>query len=264
MQALVRLVARARIPFAKASAAMIVLIELTFPVHFADDAIARSLERARGQASTWDDVAWGTLPAGSVLMVSDARIMRRIVASRAAGVLRGDLAIIPTYDLDGPIARRELAHEPKLAPFWRDMAITTLPEEFSLSSLAASRPLALVYDARWEHGLARHLVPVGLVARFETEPRGASDRRHALDGFAPRRDRLARATINERDLELIQSTAILLRARAIALAATGDKDLVMRGIDDLHAFAPDDPVGAAIAARAGHTKGAVDVKGLVP
>ncbi len=264
MQAVVRFVARARIPFAKASAAMIVVIELTFPVHFADDAFARCFERARGQASVWDDVAWGTLPAGSVLMVSDARVMRRILASRAAGILRGDLAVIPTYDLDGPVARREIAHEPKLAPFWRDMAITTLPEEFSLSSLAAARPLSLVYDARWEHSLARHLVPVGLVARFETEPRGASDRRRALDGFTSNRDRLARATINERDLELIQLTAVLLRARAIALAATGDKDLVARGIDDLHAFAPDDPVGAVIAARAALKKGAVDVKGLVP
>ncbi len=264
MQAIVRFVANARIPFAKASAAMIVLIELTFPVHFADDALARCVERARGQAAIWDDVAWGALPAGSVLMVNDARVMRRILASRATGALRGDLAIIPTYDLDGSVARRELAHEPKLAPFWRDMAITTLPEEFSLSSLAASRPLSLVFDARWEHSLARHLVPIGLVARFETEPRGASDRRRALDGFTPKRDRLARATINERDLELIQLTAILLRARAIALAATGDKDLVARGIDDLHAFAPDDPVGAVIAARAALKKGAVDVKGLVP
>lgn len=264
LQALVRAVASARVPFAKASAAMVVLLALTFPVHFADDAIARTAERARGQATTWDDVAWGALPAGSVLMVSDVRVSRRIVASRAAGVLRGDLAVVPTYDLDGPAARRELAHEPKLAPFWRDMAIATLPEEFSLSSLAASRPLALVYDARWEHGLARHLVPLGLVARFEPEPRGASDRRRALDGFAPKRDRLARATINERDIELIQLTAVLLRARAIALAATGDKDLVARGIDDVHVFAPEDPVAAVIAARAAQKKGAVDVKGLAP
>ena len=264
LQALVVLVAAAKIPFARTSAAMIVLAALTFPVHFADDALARCVERARGQAATWDDVAWGALPAGSVLMVSDARIVRRIVASRAAGVLRGDLAVVPTYDLAGPIARRELAHEPKLAPFWRDMAIETLPEEFSLSSLAASRPLALVFDSRWEHGLARHLVPVGLVARYEPEPRGASDRKRALDGFGPKRDRLARATINERDIELIQATAILLRARAIALAATGDKDLVTRGIDDLHVFAPDDPVGSVIVARAAQKKGAVDVKGLVP
>jgi hypothetical protein len=264
MQAIVRGVATAKIPFARASAAMIVVLELTLPVHMADDALARSFDRARGTAATWESVAWGPVPAGAVMMVSDPRVMTRIVAERAAGTMRGDLAVVPTYDLGGFIARASLTHEPRLAPFWRDMALLNVPDEFSLSTLASTRPLVMAFDPRWDKALARHLVPVGLVARFETEPRGASDRRRALDGFAVKRDRLMKETVIQRDPELLELTAQLLRARAIALAASGDRDMVIRGIDDLHVFSPYDAVADTLAHRAAITKGPVDVKDLRP
>ena len=264
MQAIVRGVATAKIPFARASAAMIVVLELTLPVHVADDALGRSMDRARGVAATWEAVAWGPLPAGAVLMISDPRVMKRIVAERAAGTMRGDVLVVPTYDLSGAIARAALTQEPRLAPFWRDMALLTAPDEFSLSTLAATRPLVMAFDPRWEKALARHLVPVGLVARFETEPRGASDRRRALDGFVTKRDRLMKETVILRDPELVALTAQLLRARAIALAASGDRDMVIRGIDDLHVFSPYDTVADTLAHRAAVTRGPVDVKDLRP
>ena len=100
---------------------------------------------------------------------------------------------------------------------------------------------------RWGRALGRHLVPVALLDRFEPEPRGASDRRRALDVFAPKRERLARAA--SKDPELAESASYLLRARALDVAASGDRDLVGRAVDDLHAFAPDNPVGTAIVAR---------------
>ncbi len=264
MQAGVLAVAAARIPFAQASAVMIVILEATFPVRAADESLGRCEDRARGAAAAWDEVAWGSLPAGALVLVGDPRIHTRLLAARAAGALRGDLAVVPTFDLGGPLARRELVREPKLSPFWRDMALLDAPDEWSLSSLAASRPLVVPFEPRWDRALARHLVPVGLLARYEAEPRGMSDRRRALEDLAPERDRLARAIVAARDPELIAATASLLRGRALSLAASGDRELVARALDDLRPFSPGDAVAAELARRVASAHGPVDLKGLPP
>jgi hypothetical protein len=264
MQGVVRAVATARVPFAKASATMIVLLELTFPVHAADEALARGIERARGAAATWDGVAWGSLPPGAALLVTDRRPMRRLLAARACGELRGDLAVVPTYALDSPAARRELVREPALVPLWRNLKLSAMPGELALSELAAARPLAVVYEPKWDRPLARHLVADGLAMRFEPEPRGASDRRRALDAFVPNRDRLAKTILATRDPDLVEASVMLLRARTIALAASGDRDIVARAVEDLHTFAPNDPVAAQIVARVVLGKGAVELKDLRP
>lgn len=266
MQSGVRAVATARVPFAQASAVMIVVLEATFPVRAADEAEARTAPLSRGIAAAWDDVAWGPLPAGALVMVGDPRLLTRLVASRASGALRGDLAVVPTWELDGPLATRELVREPKLSAFWRDMALLSAPDEWSLSSLAASRPLVMQYEPRWDRALSRHLVPVGLLARYEAEPRGMSDRRHAIEELAPMRALLVKDVVNVRDPELASLTASLLRGRALALAASGDRELVAHAIDDLRAFAPGDPVGAELVRRmvSSGGKGPVDLKGLSP
>lgn len=244
LQAVVRGVARARIPFARASAAMVVVLQVTLPVQFADEALGRAADRERGGAALWDDTAWGPLAPGAIVLVSDPPIMTRVVSAAAAGSLRADVTFLPSYDLSHPLARRALIQEPRLAPFWRDLTLVGSPEEFALSSLAAERPLAVVYDPKWERTLARHLVPVGLVASFEPEPRGVTDRRAALDRFLLPRNRLAQLLGETRDTTLLDATTRLLRARSIALAATGEKDVAARGAEDLRAFAPDEPAVA--------------------
>ena len=264
MQALVRAVANAQLPFARASASMIVLLEAAVPVHAADEAMTRTDERARGTAAIWDEVAWGPLPPAAVLLLNDPRLLPRLLASRASGELRGDLVVVPTFDLGGSLASRELVREPKLGPFWRDMALSNVPDEFSLSSLAATRPVVTSFTPRWERPLSRHLVPIGLVARFETEPRGPSDRKRALDGMASDRLRLEKAILKPWDPELALATAYLLRARAIGFVATGERDLVARGLDDLRPFSPIDPVASEIVRRIVMAKGIVDVKDLTP
>jgi hypothetical protein len=110
--------------------------------------------------------------------------------------------------------------------------------------------------------LSRHLVPAALLDRFDVEPRGASDRRYALDAFVPKRDRLARALIH--DLELRWETAYLLRARALVIASSGDRDLVGRAVEDLRTFAPADPVASEILARASFNRGAARFDDLLP
>jgi len=94
------------------------------------------------------------------------------------------------------------------------------------------------------------------------EPRGASDRRYALDAFVPKRDRLARALV--REPELASATAYLLRARALLVASSGDRDLIGRAVEDVRAFAPDDRVAAEILARASLAKGAARFDDLRP
>ena len=92
-------------------------------------------------------------------------------------------------------------------------------------------------------------MPVALLDRFEPEPRGTSDRRKALDAFAPKRERLG-AGSGAKDPELAAGGGVpLARQRALDIAASGDRDLVGRAVEDLHGFAPDDPVGTAVVAR---------------
>ncbi|MGH7294210.1 MAG: hypothetical protein ACRELB_04725, partial [Polyangiaceae bacterium] len=237
--------------------AMVLLLELVLPVDSADEALVRTLPRAAGASALWDDLAWGTLPPRAVVLLSEPRIGRRAAAAFAEGSLRGDVAVLPAY-VRGAALDRELVKDPALIPLWRDLELQGSPSEAALSSLASARPLVSAYEPRWGRALGKHLVPLALLDRFEPEPRGASDRRKALEAFAPRRERLAR--VAGKDPELAQAAAYLLRARALDVAASGDRDLVGRAVEDLHAFAPEDPVGTAIVARLvlGHGSAKVD------
>jgi hypothetical protein len=246
MQGIVRAVARAKVPFARATAAM-VLIEIVLPVEAADEALARPHHRDQATAG-WDDVTWGELPPGAVVVLTDERFCRRALAARARGALRDDVSIV-MGSAPGASSRRVLASDPLLLPLWRDLEIFGAPAEASLTALAAARPVAMSYEPRWGRGIAVHLVPDGVLDRFETEARGASDRRSAMAAFAPRRDRLRGWIRGEPELESI--TARMLRARALLLGTLDARDpaLVGKAVDDLQGFAPADPVGAQILAR---------------
>jgi hypothetical protein len=196
-----------------------------------------------------------------VVLVTDARLDRRARAAQATGSLRGDVAVVPAQTR-GSAAARVLSQDAALVPLWRDLELAGAPSEAALSSLASVRPLAMAYEPRWGRALGRHLVPVALLDRFEPEPRGASDRKRALDVFAAARERLARAA--SKDPELAEAAAYLLRARALDVAASGDRDLVGRAVEELHAFAPEDPVGAAIVSRLVLGKAGAKVEDLRP
>jgi hypothetical protein len=253
MQALVRAIAEAKLPLARASATMVLVPELVAPVDAADEALRRGAERGHGgglspeaPAGSWDDTAWGTLPPRSIVLVIDARIWRRASAARAIGSLRGDIAVVPTF-AHGTLAARFLSRDAALVPLWRDLALSGAPTEETLSTLASARPLLTTFDAAWGKALGKHLVPSGLLDRFEPEPRGTSDRRKALESFLPKRERLARAVV--RDLELADAAAFLLRQRVLDMASSGDRDLVGGAVADLDAFAPGDMTGAQVVAH---------------
>jgi hypothetical protein len=257
-------IARMRVPFAQASAALVVVLELVLPVRAADETSGRRETRAPRAVSTWDEMAWGAAPPAAVVLAPDRATMNRIAAARATGAMRGDLVIVPSFDLDARQAHRALAAEPKLAPLYRDVALGVAPEELSLAQLASQRALIATFDPRWDRALARHLVPLGLMARLEPEPRGASDRKRALDAFASAKERLVRVALPKRDPDLAAATAALLRARAIAMAACGEKEILSHALDDLRPFAPDDPVATTLVRRMVTSKGTIDVKDLTP
>jgi hypothetical protein len=244
MQAVVRAVAGTNVPFARASAAMVVVLEIALPVESADETLLRAASRV--DVALWDELAWEALPPRSIVLLTSPRIRARAAAARARGSLRDDLVLVAA---DAPRAglRRVLSRDAAFVPLWRDLELDGAPSGATLSSLATSRSVAMAYEPAWGKELGRHLVPLALFDVFEPEPRGSSDRRRLLEGFRARRERLARAC--QGDPELSEATAILLRARAIELAASGDRELVGRALEDLRAFAPGDPAAAEIVAH---------------
>lgn len=244
MQALVLAVSRARVPFAPASAAMVVVLEITFPVVNLDEASLRSAARARAAEFPWDEVMTADLPFGTLLVAHDDVVVRRLARARALGELRPDLSVLATRHLDAPASRAALVRSPELAALFRDVTLRGAPTEWALVSLADVRPVALLFDASWDPGLARHLIPAGAFDRFWSEPRGIVERRKALDAFAPTRAALVEAVAPEgaaRDAALSQLTAAVLRARLDAFVAGRQRDLVARGLDDLRLFDPEAP-----------------------
>lgn len=262
LAAAVSALARAPLPFAPASAALVVVLELVLPVRAADETLSRREARVAYASTVWNEAAWGPAPASAVLLVFEPATMRRIAAARATGDMRADLVVVPTFALPSRITDRALRAEPKLAPLYRDVALGVTPEELSLTTLASERPLLASFDPRWSRDLARHFVPVGLTSRFEPEPRGASDRRKALDAFTPVKERLVRVAIAKKDADIAAATASLLRARAIGMAACGERDSLSRALDDLRPFAPEDAVATTLVRRMVTSKGPIDIHDL--
>jgi hypothetical protein len=249
LQWVIAAVAEARVPLAPASAAMVLLLASTFPVLTLDDALARSEARATGGTRAWDDVAFEALPAGTLLLVPDRGLYSRALASKAVGELRGDLSLVPSFDVASPDAERELAGLPELQPLLRDFALYGEARERTLSSVAASRPLALGLVPSWEHALSRHVVPCGLFAIFHAEPRGASERLHALDDVAVAVGQLHEVIVPSGDAELSTMTERLLHARSRSLSSLGEKEAVDRVADDTLAVALPAARGARRARR---------------
>lgn len=254
----------APVPFAPASAALAVVLELVLPVRAADETLGRRETRASHATTVWNEAAWGAAPPAAVVLVSDPVTMKRIAASRATGEMRADLLAVPTFALPSRATDRALKAEPKLAPLYRDFALGSTPEELSLGTLATQRPLLAGFDPRWDRGLARHFVPVGLTTRFEPEPRGSSDRKKGLEAFTPVKERLVRVAVARRDPDLAAATATLLRGRAIGMAACGERDVLSHALDDLRPFAPEDAVASTLVRRIVTSKGAIDVHDLSP
>ncbi len=209
-------VSNANIPLAKASAAMIVLLELVIPVRIADDT-SLAMSKAKADATTkWNATAFGSLPRDSVLLLPSPRLFLRARAAAATGALRTDVIVIPTFGLGSRATGREIAREPLVAPLIRDLALYGAPEEFSVSQLAQTRPLVIVFDARWDKRFTRHLVPEGPFDRYYVEPRGGGDRLKTFTASA----------LDATNPALTDATCDILRARADAAKVTAEREYI--------------------------------------
>jgi hypothetical protein len=219
MAAVVALVANAKIPLARASATMIVLLEIAVPVRVFDDAQLALAKAPKDTTAKWNASVFGDLPKNAVVLVPNARLFLRARAAAATGELRADAIVLPTSGLGARATGREIAREPLLAPLVRDLALYGAPEEFSLSQLAAARPLLVAFDSRWDKRFARHLVPQGAFDRYFVEPRGAPERMKAFATIAQD------AMVSLRSSPaLADATRDLLQARKSAATATGERD----------------------------------------
>jgi hypothetical protein len=212
-------VGRARVPLASTSAAMVLLFALTFPVLTWDQTLLRLQARPLANTRAWDDAAFETLPAGALVLAKDPGLYARALASLATGELRADLTLVPTFDTASHAPQEELSSDPTLYPLWRDLVLYGSPRERSLSSIAAFRPLVLAFEPSWDRGLARHLVPTGILAIFRPEPRGASERLAALQEPS-----LAAPS----DGALAALTARLLDAQSRSLSLLGEREAAAR------------------------------------
>ncbi len=246
MQAAVRSVARANVPFAQASAAMIVVLELTFPAIALDESSLHATERKNRLGARWDDEALGPLPEHAILVISNDRVMRHLTASQAARTLRSDLVVLSLGDIGSPATLRALTEEPLLAPLVRDVALTGNVTEYALASLSEVRPLFVMHDPKWDKSLTRHLVPAGVLDSFEPEPHGRTDRQRALEAFLPLRQKLEKELALPRDPEMTAITAALMHARLEGLVAIGERETLPRAIDDVRAFAPGDALASSL------------------
>jgi hypothetical protein len=84
LAAAVAAIGTARVPFAQASAALAVVLELVLPVRATDETLARREGRAFNASTVWNEVAWGALPTAAVLLVAEPVTMRRIAAASAS------------------------------------------------------------------------------------------------------------------------------------------------------------------------------------
>jgi hypothetical protein len=254
-------IARMRVPYARASSVMVVVLLLALPMKTADDTSMR-LGEGLDKTSAWSTDTVLPLAPHAAIVVDAKPIVQLLIALRASGELAPDITVVPTSDVTGRVASHAVLRDPALAPLARDLVLSGSPQEYALSAIATARPVFVAYDPRWDRALARHLLPQGAFDRFLGEPRGPSDRKRALDAFGPVRDRLAKSTRG--DSELRRTTASLLRARALAVGAAGDKEAAKRTVEDLRHFAPSDPTGGEIVKRIVAADGPVDVADLAP
>lgn len=245
MYALVSRVSSARIPFARASATLLVLFDLAIVTRSADDASLALAIRNGAPTEAWERSFAGGFSPAAVVLVPRRDVYEHALAARARGHLDHSVVLVPLFDAGGSAAIAALRVEPKLSGILRDIALEGAPSEYALSELATAREVDVVFDRTWSRSVARHFVPAGLSLRFSIEPRGASDRRAAREaGLA---DLQSLSTTVKDHAELRAATVSLLRLRAIGAAIAEDREATTLALADVRLVAPKDDLATRVA-----------------
>lgn len=245
VHAAVLFLSSARIPLARPAAALMGLFTFALVLMTSERSTHIADRRAQLGAEVWTDHALGRLPYGAVLLVRSPAVAWRLWAARVVRGERPDILVVPTGMLDkGSVAKELLGREPALSPLLRDVAVSGVPGEFALSSLADERPLYVELDPRWDTRLVDHLIPEPMWLAFAPTALGRSDRGASLE-----RGREAFSEVLEiaknpqgRDEATLAMLEVRAKEQVLALAALNDKQSVASLVGDLKQIDPTDPL----------------------
>jgi hypothetical protein len=240
---LVGLLLRARVPFARSGAVLIVVFHVTLVALTSEEAGYAADRGEQLAAEVWTDEALGRLEPRSAILVRSPAVAWRLWAARITRGERPDVVVIPIPLLNrGRVAASLLADERALEPLLRDFALSGEPSEFALSAAADVRPLHVELDRRWSKRLISHLTVDGIWLEYAPQPLGPSDRKLAANAqAAPVRRVLAAITEGSApDVSTASVVADTFMGQASVLTMLSDYAAAQALVDRASALAPHD------------------------
>lgn len=251
VQQVVAFLERARLPFSRPAAVMLVAFNFTL-VLGASESSAQAQGGRRVAAETFTDQALASLAPNSLLLVRSEALVHRLLAAQLLNGERRDVLVIPKPLLErGNLRGRLLATEPKLGPLLRDMALRGKPGEYVLSELSDARPLYVEYDPTWDPRLRAYLGPRAFFIRYSPHPLGHSDRRVALQKAEAGLERVLRALGEDPTHERATRAVViaLFRERARLYEAVRDTRALALALERLKVLDPEDAVLRELSAK---------------
>jgi hypothetical protein len=256
VQAAALALTRARLPFARPAAVLLVVFDFTL-VFVGAEASAAATERHGSVASeVWTDEGLRSVPPNGILLARSEAIAWRLWSAQLLRGERPDALVVPATLLErGALRRRLLGAEPALAPLLRDMALRGKPTEYALATLADARPLFVELDPTWDERLNEHVVPHASWLRFLPNPVGRSDRTAALERTNRRFQRVINAVLaseaNSGASATREVVVACLRQRALFLLARRDRETALGTANALERLSPKDEIAARVRAAVG-------------
>ncbi len=253
VQAAALALTRARLPFAKPAAVLLVVFDFTL-VFVGSEASAAATERRDSVASeVWTDEGLRGVPPNGILVARSEAIAWRLWSAQLVRGERPDALVVPATLLErGALRRRLLEAERALAPLLRDMALGGKPTEFALATLADARPLFVELDPSWDERLNEHVLPASFWLRFQANPVGRSDRTASVERTSRRFERVLAACAPTDSADGARATREVvvtsLRQRALFLLARRDRDTALTTALALERLSPHDDVAARVRA----------------
>jgi hypothetical protein len=253
VQAAALMLFRARLPFARPAAVLLVVFDFTL-VLVGSESSASATERRDARANeVWTDEAFSGLPPNALFFARSEALAWRLWSAQLVRGERPDVVVVPSSLLErGALRRRLLAAEPALAPLLRDIALSGKPGEYALSSLADARPLFVELDPSWDERLSDHIVPQSFWLRFRASSMGRSDRTVAVSRAGRRLDRVVDTVAPSDDAHGDEATRAVvvasLRQRALFLFARRDHDTTLSTLNQLERLVPKDETAVRLRA----------------
>jgi hypothetical protein len=244
VQQVVSFLERARLPFSRPAAVMLVAFNFTL-VLGASESSAQADQKQRVAAESFTDQALSSLAPNSLLVARSEALIHRLLAAQLLRGERPDVLVVPAPLLErGGLRRRLLAVEPELGPLLREMALRGEPGEFALSELSDARPLYVEFDPEWDSRLLAHLGPRAFFIRYSPHPLGHSDRRAALQKGDEGLERVMKSLGDDPSEERATRAVVisLLRERARLFDAVHDTQALSLSLERLAALDPQDSV----------------------